>query len=147
MCVDCNYPTLLRGSGLSPTRNRLAVLSVLSRSCSPLTAREVLDGLYEDAGFGMNRVTAYRILELLAHKGVLTRLACPDRVDRYCLGASPLHPSHAHFYCQQCGSMRCLKPESVRLETGQDLSLGQVEAAQVLLAGTCCACLSESRRQ
>ncbi|MFO7596448.1 MAG: transcriptional repressor [Desulfocurvibacter africanus] len=145
MCVDCDFPTLLRTAGLSPTCNRLAVLAVLTRSAAPLTTREVLDSLDASAGAAMNRVTVYRILELLAHKGVLTRLACPDRVDRYCLGVSPLHPSHAHFYCQKCGNMRCLQPDSVRLETDQDASLGQVEAAQVLLAGTCSTCLS--RRQ
>jgi Fur family ferric uptake transcriptional regulator len=145
MCVDCDHPALLRTAGLAPTRNRLAVLAVLTRSHAPLTTREVLDGLDASAGSAMNRVTVYRIMELLAQKGVLTRLACPDRVDRYCLGVSPLHPSHAHFFCQNCGEMRCLRPDSVRLETDQDASLGQVEGAQVLLAGTCSRCLS--RRQ
>lgn len=145
MCVDCDSPALLRTAGLSPTRNRLAVLTVLTRSPAPLTTRDILDGLDASAGSSMNRVTVYRILELLTHKGVLTRLACPDRVDRYCLGASPLHPDHAHFYCQSCGNMRCLQPDCVRLETARDASLGQVEIAQVLLAGICPACLS--RRQ
>lgn len=142
MCVRCDGPDLLRKAGLEPTPNRLAVLAVLTRSGSPMAAREVGESLDTLPGAAMNRVTVYRILELLAARGVLTRLACPDRVDRYCLGASPLHPGHAHFFCQSCGDMRCLRPDCVRLEADQDASCGRIEMAQVLLAGTCASCLA-----
>lgn len=143
MCARCQGPDVLRRAGLAPTRNRLAVLAVLATAGGPMAAREVEAGLQADTGAAMNRVTVYRILELLAESGVLTRLACPDRVDRYCLGASPLHPEHAHFYCQSCGSLSCLRPDGVRLEADRDPSCGRVETAQVLLAGTCRACLRQ----
>lgn len=143
MCKQCEGSDLLRKAGLEPTRNRLAVLSVLTGARSPLAAREVGERLEARPDAAMNRVTVYRILELFAERGVLTRLACPDRVDRYCLGASPLHPDHAHFFCQNCGGMRCLRPECVRLEAAQDASCGRIETTQVILAGTCRDCLGQ----
>jgi len=148
MCARCDVPALLRKAGLSPTRNRLVVLSILTAASTPLSAKEIIQTLEDRPGAAMNRVTIYRILEALVERCVLTRLACPDRVDRFCLGETPLHPEHAHFYCQRCGSLRCLGPERVpteivRRKAAQDPCCGRIEATQVLLAGICTACLAQ----
>lgn len=146
MCRHCDGANLLSKAGVEATGNRLAVLEALVRAERPLSTRDVLERVERGAGH-MNRVTAYRILDLLAASGVLNRVAAPDRTDRYCLAAAR-HPDHAHFFCRGCGAMYCLAPSVVCLTTAERVALpesstGQVEGVQVLLQGTCATCTKQ----
>lgn len=138
---------LLERRGLDPTPFRLAVLEAVRDSRHPLRAQEVLELLREK--LSINRVTIYRILDLLVEKGLVERISSGDRSFRY--GLSPLAHGrpHAHFYCRNCGHMECLRPEEVNfdlegLEAGVS---GQIEKVEIRLDGTCDQCINNSKKE
>jgi Fur family ferric uptake transcriptional regulator len=124
---------LLEGSGLTVTANRLLVLRALVGAKSPLTPQEILAGLPGR----MNRVTLYRILELLLEHGVVARHTAGGRAFCYCLGQGA--HGHSHFHCTRCGQTQCL--DSKLLEPGLSRILSglpmRVDLAEISLGGLC----------
>ena len=102
--------SLLFAAGLDPTPHRQWVLERLLDAGRALAAPELLD----QAGGtqGMNKVTLYRILDLLAAHGLLSRSAGPERSFLYCAGGgmdgSVSGGTHGHFRCTRCGRTYCL---------------------------------------
>jgi Fur family transcriptional regulator, ferric uptake regulator len=144
MCIRCDPGIMLEKKNIRRTKNRLLVLDIVSRAGEPVTAAEIIVKAGERAaGPVVNRVTIYRILELLSSSGVLNRLAAPDHVDRYCLAENENHPSHSHFYCHCCGRMDCLErqPAPISILDSGDLQFGRVDDVQVLINGVCRRCL------
>ncbi|SMC64890.1 Fur family transcriptional regulator [Papillibacter cinnamivorans] len=68
-----DYGEHLKQSGLKNTRHRVAVLDILGQSSQPLAAEEVFLRL-KDRGVSANLSTVYRTLEVLAEKGLATKL-------------------------------------------------------------------------
>ena len=141
MCQNCNYSSLLEGSGLGYTFNRHRVLEVVGNNRSPLSAQQVFDILSRTDS--INRVTVYRILDLLVAKGVVDRLSGGGRSFVYGLGPNENHPAHPHFYCKNCGSLECLNPQSIdlNLQAMQRNVPGVVENVEVRVDGVCKNCL------
>jgi Fur family transcriptional regulator, ferric uptake regulator len=134
--------TQLAASGLAATVNRELVVRVLSENGSPLTPLELLERL----DGRMNRVTLYRILDLLVERGVVTRHNAGERAFRYCLSHGSHHESplgHAHFHCSRCGRTQCLDEKTLRLDLGRLCAAlpMRVEAAEFSLSGVCQGCL------
>jgi len=142
----------LEGCGIPATENRLLVLRALAGAERPLTPQELLagqtgladrTGLTDRTGLAgrMNRVTLYRILELLVERGAVARHTAGERSFRYCLGQG-LH-GHSHFHCTRCGITQCL--DSRTLEPGLSRLLSslpmRVDMAEVTLGGVCESCL------
>ncbi len=129
----------LKQCGLAATPNRLCVLRALDGASRPQTPQELLAVL---AGLGarMNRVTLYRILELLVERGVAARHNAGECAFRYCLGRGA--HGHSHFHCTRCGATQCLEPRL--LEPGLSRLLSglpmQVELAGITLGGICEGC-------
>ncbi|MFP5213987.1 MAG: Fur family transcriptional regulator, partial [Acidobacteriota bacterium] len=73
MCRQCDYPQLLEGAGLDPTSNRTMVLEIIGNSPSPLTPQDILTTLQRN--HSINRVTLYRILDLLVEKRLIERIS------------------------------------------------------------------------
>ena len=137
----CDYEDILRLKGIQPTPHRLAVLGALGDGESPLCAREIMDAAQNR--LRINRVTVYRILDLLAKNGLVERISSGDRSYRYGLAAWFQERPHAHFYCRQCGHMTCLRPEDVFYDPAalrQSLG-GVVDHIEIRLDGTCDKCL------
>ena len=141
MCEQCDYEELLTKGGLDLTPHRLSVLRAVGQSDKPLSAHEVLDLVNRRER--INRVTVYRILELLVEHGLVDRLSSGDRTFRYGLAPNANHLPHPHFYCLGCGRMECLDPDSLNLDLGalSDSVAGAVERVQVRLDGMCRQCL------
>jgi Fur family ferric uptake transcriptional regulator len=122
--------------GVAATENRLLVLRALSGADQPQTPQQLLAGLEGR----MNRVTLYRILDLLVEHGAVARHNAGERAFRYCLGQG-VH-GHSHFHCTRCGQTRCL--DSKFLEPGLSRILSglpmRVEMAEVTLGGICEGC-------
>jgi Fur family ferric uptake transcriptional regulator len=122
--------------GVAPTQNRLLVMQALSGAQHPQTPQELLVHL----SGRMNRVTLYRILDLLVERGVAARHNADGRAYRYCLGQGAA--GHSHFHCTRCGATQCL--DSRLLEPGLSRILSglpmQVELAEISLGGVCEAC-------
>ena len=144
MCHHCNYPRLLEQAGLTATDNRLMVLEVIGANTSPLNVREIFDTLNRRSN--INRVTIYRILDLLVENGIVDRLSGGGRSFYYGLAPNEHHHPHPHFYCKSCGNMECLNPESLPLDMAplRRTYPGSVENVEVRVDGVCKNCLNKN---
>lgn len=141
MCELCNYPVLLAGSGLEATPNRLHVLEVIGDNDHPLSAAE----LYETVArrHPINRVTIYRILELLVERGLVEQISGTGRAALYGPAPNEHHRPHPHFYCIRCGRVDCLSADSLAVDADRLLRdfAGQVAKIEVRVEGVCVNCL------
>jgi Fur family ferric uptake transcriptional regulator len=146
MCYQCDYPNLLEDSELEPTPKRLQVLEVIGSNNSPLSAQQIFETLSRTAN--INRVTVYRILDLLVDKGLVDRMSGGGRSFVYGLAPNDNHPAHPHFYCRYCGSLECLNPESlnVDMQSMQRTFPGIIENVEVRVDGVCKNCLRTERK-
>jgi len=145
MCHQCDYSELLRACDLIATRNRLRVLEIIGSHNFPLSAAEIYKALGH--GNSINRVTVYRILDLLVAHGLVQRLSGGGRSFVYGLAPSDYHPAHPHFYCKSCGHMECLKPQSLHVDTKpmQRTFAGLIQNVEVRVDGVCQTCLQTDK--
>ena len=143
MCDQCNYVSLLETNSLGHTPNRLRVLQIIGDSSQPLGAQEIIETLNQAQE--VNRVTVYRILDLLVENKLVERISAGDRSFRYGLAPNTNHQPHSHFYCVECGEMECLSPEHISLDTVvlERSFLGVIERVEVRFDGIC----EDCRRQ
>lgn len=147
MCQQCDYVAILEGSGVGCTPNRLKVLKIIGDSPSPLSASEIYTTLRRSGS--INRVTLYRILDILVDSRIVDRISAGDRSFRYGLAANKNHPRHPHFYCTLCGSMECLNPESlpVDIQSFQKTFPSLIEKMEIRLDGICKNCLRRGKAE
>lgn len=140
MCDRCDYLDLLKGSGLGYTPNRLRILEIIGNNRHPLSAQEIVERLNQTQG--INRVTVYRILDLLVEKNLVDRISAGDRSFRYGLAPNANHSPHSHFYCKTCGVMECLDPDSARLSLNplERRFFGSIDRIEVRFDGICEGC-------
>ena len=95
---------------------------------------------------GINRVTVYRILDLLASKGLVERLSGGGRSLVYGMAPNKNHPAHPHFHCKTCGGLQCLHPGSLKVDLrGIKRSFtGEVQGVEVRVDGICRNCLKRA---
>lgn len=143
MCDQCNYTILLESSGLEPTLNRLRVLEVVGGNGYPLTATDIYNTVERTQQ--INRVTVYRILDLLVEKQIIERLSVGGRAAYYGIAPNENHSPHPHFYCTSCGQMDCLTPGSldVNLDNFEKTFPGQIGRVEVRVDGLCKNCLKQ----
>ncbi len=144
MCHHCNYADLLEDAGLKATVNRLKILEIVGNSNRPLSVPEISQTLSRTDV--INRVTVYRILDLLVTQGLVDRLTSGGRSFRYGLAPNGNHLPHPHFYCKQCGQMECLNPEGLEmnLDPIRRIFPRIIDSFEVRLDGTCKTCLKKS---
>ncbi|CAB1061383.1 Zinc uptake regulation protein Zur [Olavius sp. associated proteobacterium Delta 1] len=131
----------MKASGLGLTPNRQRVLEVIGNNSSPLSAQQIFDTLSRTDN--INRVTVYRILDLLVDKGLVDRINGGGRSFVYGLAPNENHPAHPHFYCKSCGNLECLNPQSlnVDLQHMQRTFAGLIENVEVRVDGVCKNCM------
>lgn len=141
MCHQCDYSDLLIARGLGINGNRLRILEIIGSNNFPLSAGDIYKILERDAA--VNRVTVYRILDLLVERGLIQRLSGGGRSFVYGLAPSEHHPAHPHFFCKSCGHMECLNPQSLNVDTEpmQHTFAGLIENVEVRVDGICKTCL------
>ncbi|UCF92695.1 MAG: transcriptional repressor [Desulfobacterales bacterium] len=146
MCHRCNYLQLLEKSGLDPTSKRLQVMEVIGNNNSPLSAQQIFETL--NRTYNINRVTVYRILDLLVENGLVDRLSGGGRSFVYGLAPNEQHPAHPHFFCKSCGNLECLNPESLHLdlEPIQRTFPGLIDNVEIRVDGICKNCLRFEKR-
>ena len=143
MCNSCNYNNILQEAGLDPTAHRLHILEVIGANPSPLSATDVFKTMARN--HRINRVTVYRILDLLVEKNVLERLSSGGRAAHYGLAPNEHHVRHPHFYCTNCGQMDCLQPESLAIDMAhlKKNFAGEIDRIEIRVDGTCKNCLRQ----
>jgi len=141
MSGQSDYRRLLESRQLDSTPHRLAVLTAVGDSPRPLRAQDILVQLRRTRA--INRVTVYRILDLLVEKGLVERMSSGDRSFRYGLSPDVHHRPHAHFYCTRCGLMECLDENRVEFDPGPLARAfrGVIDKVEIRLDGTCKTCL------
>jgi len=140
MCHQCNYVELLSEADLKRTPNRVRILEVVGNNRFPLSASDIYKIL--ERSDAIDRVTVYRILDLLVENGVVERLSTGGRAFYYGLAPNAHHKPHPHFYCKNCGQMDCLSPESIVIDTGPLLKTypGRIDKVEVRIDGICKNC-------
>ena len=141
MCNRCNYEELLASAGLDATDNRLRVLEVVGNNTYPLSAADIFQTLARSCR--INRVTVYRILDLLVDNGLVERISTGGRAFYYGLAPNEHHHAHPHFYCTRCGQMDCLTPDSLNVDTGALWKTfpGRIDKVEVRVDGVCKNCM------
>jgi Fur family ferric uptake transcriptional regulator len=141
MCKRCDYKQMLEDQELDPTPLRAAVLGSVGGESRPLAAAEIMEMVRNR--MSINKVTLYRILDLLVSKGLLKRLSAGDRAFRYGMGESRNHPDHPHFVCRECGVMECLRPDLLPggLKELERKGKRLVQAVEIRFEGVCESCL------
>ncbi|MBI5520742.1 MAG: transcriptional repressor [Desulfovibrio sp.] len=131
-----DWKDMLARGGLAATEKRLLVVHALAEAGAPATPQELLAVL----GAKLNRVTLYRILDLLVEHRVAARHNAGERAFRYCLSAG--HEHHAHFTCSRCGHTECL--DSGQFGDGLSALLShlpmRVDTAEIRFGGVCRGC-------
>jgi len=141
MCHQCNYAALMRDANLEVTENRLRVLEVIGNNRYPLSAGDIYQTLERTAS--INRVTVYRILDLLVDHRLIERLSSGGRAFFYGLAPNDHHLPHPHFYCKRCGQMDCLNPESLPFDSDPLWKTfpGRIDKVEIRVDGVCKNCL------
>ena len=146
MCHQCDYSALLAAAQLEATDNRLRVLEVVGNNSFPLSAGDIFRTLERSSS--INRVTVYRILDLLVDHGVVERISTGGRAACFGLAPNDHHRPHPHFYCKRCGQMNCLHPESLNIDTENLWKTfpGQIDRVEVRVDGICKNCIRSSQK-
>ena len=130
--------TRLEHAGLQATKRRIRVLRAVADTTGPSSAPEILEAVSADSG--INRVTVYRILDLLVEHHVLHRLDLGDKPRRFCLREADEN-GHPHFHCMRCDRHLCLRhgPDILNPDALEALGL-DIRHVDIRLEGFCPAC-------
>ncbi|MCL5797227.1 MAG: transcriptional repressor [Patescibacteria group bacterium] len=112
---DCKEE--LRQVNLKVTPARLGVLAALESASSPLDAGNLTSYL-SGHGIKVDRVTVFRIINILTDRGLAKPVLFDDGKLRYDYGS---RPEHHHFVCEKCGRVEMvsncvLKPLEKKLQ-------------------------------
>lgn len=123
------------------TDNRRRVLEVVGNNGFPLSAEDIFNTLARSST--INKVTVYRILDLMVLHGVIERISTGGRSFYYGLAPNDHHRPHPHFYCKSCGQMNCLNPESLGIHADSLWKTfpGRIDKIEVRVDGICKNCL------
>jgi Fur family ferric uptake transcriptional regulator len=139
----------IREAGLKATTARMRVLAALAGAGGLMSHHDIEQALGNER---IDRVTLYRVLESLVAGGLAHRVAGMDRVWRFGAIASrasrspgvvrAAHDRHAHFQCNDCGKIVCLR-EVAAQSRGRALRVPRgyrTEAVELTVKGRCPQC-------
>ncbi len=126
---------MLRGVGLTPTIQRLAVLEWLSKTTQHPTADQVLSAVRRKFP-SISRATVYNTLDALTKAGMVLRLNVDPTVARYDADLGP----HAHFRCRVCGVVYDIGVHDGK-PVGVEADGHLIESIRTYAYGVCAECL------
>jgi Fur family transcriptional regulator, ferric uptake regulator len=133
----------LREAGYRSGGARRIVVEYLERQDCCLSAQETHDRIRAQ-GAKVGIASVYRVLDLLAAQGLLTRVDLGDGVARY-EAARPSGHHHHHLVCGDCGKVEAFEDDELERElslVAQRLGYA-MEAHDVVLRGACDDCRDE----
>jgi Fur family ferric uptake transcriptional regulator len=135
---------MLASVKLRVTENRLRVLEVVGNNSFPLSADDIFKTL--ERSCSINRVTVYRILDLLVDHQIVERLSTGGRAAYFGIAPNDYHLPHPHFYCKSCGQMDCLNPDSLNVDTDTLWKTfpGRIDRVEVRVDGVCKNCAKQN---
>lgn len=93
-----DHKGILRKSGYKATPSRLAILGLMEKAKSPMSAQDIIDSLPRDA----DQATVYRTLKSLNEKGIIKQIDLRHNHAHYELADLA---EHHHLVCMQCGKI------------------------------------------
>lgn len=100
MTHQFNHEEDLEKVGIESTPVRQAVLHIVGEQKHPIDVSAIITSL-ESHNIKADKVTIYRILDLLAEKGLIARLEFQEGKFRYEVATS----DHHHLICLRCGKI------------------------------------------
>ena len=129
---------ILKKHKLRVTDNRVALLSIFSKSDAALSSNDIEQQL-PDA----DRVTLYRSLKSFQEKGIIHKAIDGTDTPRYAMCAEACsehahHDEHVHFRCADCDNTFCLNEVFVPKVTAPEGF--QVKSSHMVVEGVCANC-------
>lgn len=146
MCDKCKCKTLLKRKGIKITKLRRYVIKVLTFSNKSLTPPEILKEIRKF--YSINKVTLYRILDILEEKEILRKISTPDNISRYELidplanGKECLPP---HFICRICKSIIPLESKDITSMIKEKIDNEFGGPIELTIEGVCKNCRKETK--
>ncbi len=133
-----NAIEVLKVHGIRKTPGRLAIIKAIQDHERPLSEQEIKKEMVEI----YDRITFYRNMQTLASAGIIHKIVVDNTVVKYglnCCEKGHRHQNeHAHFYCEECQSVVCLKDvkiPSFNLPAGYQLA-----DSDIIIKGKCSIC-------
>lgn len=129
---------ILKNNHLKRTSCREGIIDVVMAANQALSENEIREQL---AG-NYDRTTFYRSFKTLEEHRILHKIVVDNHLVKYALDNSVTRKSeHAHFYCQECQTVRCM--DTIPLQK-YSLPEGYADTeTEVLIKGTCALCKVE----
>lgn len=138
-----NAEQLIRLTGARVTTARIQVLAALLGARRALTHQEIATQL--EHGYGIDRVTVYRVLEWLTREHLAHKISGDDRVWRFNAVAEEHTEQHAHFKCNCCHRVFCLNEATrnfpIKLPAGY-----RAQHLELTVKGLCAECLPVNKQ-
>lgn len=131
------WPQALRSLGRRVTRQRLAVLQVVTAH-PHVTAEVILEQAQEELP-GLSEQSVYQVLADLTEIGMLRKLQTPGSPARYEIRVGD---NHHHVMCIHCGAVEdvaCVVGHAPCLDPSETAGM-RIVAADVLFRGVCVDC-------
>jgi Fur family iron response transcriptional regulator len=103
---------LLRGAGLRPTRQRVALASLLFAGCDRHVTAETLHEEAQARRVAVSLATVYNTLHQFTEAGLLREVAVEGAKTYFDTNTS----NHYHFFCEHSGKLMDIDTASVRIE-------------------------------
>jgi Fur family ferric uptake transcriptional regulator len=126
---------ILKSFNLKRTSCREGIIDVVIAANQALSEKEIRERL---AG-NYDRTTFYRSFKTLEEHNILHKIVVDNLLVKYALDKTVTHqPEHAHFYCNECHTVKCM--DDVPVQKYQ-LPEGYSDAeTEVLIKGICANC-------
>lgn len=126
---------ILQKHNLVRTSCRQSIIGAMLSAGTAVSEEEIkskVDGTYD-------RTTFYRTFKTLIENGIIHKIVVDNHLVKYALSESGMHKSHhVHFYCNQCGMVKCLDGNDIKTP---DLPTGYKEVeTELIVKGFCSHC-------
>ena len=103
-----DFNLILTKHDLKTTQARISLLKLVEKQGRPVDSQFLIDTLQK--GLRVDKVTVFRILNVLTEHGILRRLEFGEGKARYELATE----DHHHLICQSCGSIEDISDCNIR---------------------------------
>lgn len=122
-------------NNLKRTSCREGIIEVVMTANQALSENEIRERLVGN----YDRTTFYRSFKTLEEHNIIHKIVVDNQLVKYALDNTIAHKDeHAHFYCNDCNSVKCMDDVPVQKYLLPD-GYSDIET-EVLIKGTCANC-------
>ncbi|MGI6617460.1 MAG: Fur family transcriptional regulator [Saccharofermentanales bacterium] len=136
---QCEASEMLKRAGISPSYQRIMILSALLETDEHPSA----DTIYKKLGSNIpaiSRATVYNTLNLLVDRGVIQSMRTAGSETRF----DSICEAHSHFFCRKCKKIYDIAKQIGEIKTELDGHL--VESQEFVYKGLCRKCREEMKK-